>query len=381
MDLRPRQYQHSAMVSPPFGLAQRAASSRVYGASTRIFLPHAQKLYGGAESDSSVDEGFQSGSEDGDVRRLLCTILPEPPTTAVDAPFQYTGSLPSKGVREKLIQALNVWLALPQDSLNIVNSVIFDVHTLSLMLDDVEDNSPLRRSRPSTHNVFGVAQTINAATYRIVEVVRRSMGTRNPKLLSVVVEEMQSLMVGQSLDLIWTYQVSAPSVEEYLQMVDGKTGGLFRMASKLMATLSQSPKVRPTNLNNLMTLLGRYFQIRDDYMNLASVEYTQTKGFCEDLDEGKYSFILLHALETCDRRTRTLLDNMLLERRAAGKAGPGHKELVLSILEQTKSLQYTVDMLSALSDEILDIVGAIETATGEPNKPIRDLFAALEIKR
>ena len=35
------------------------------------------------------------------------------------------------------------------------------------------------------------------------------------------IEEMQRLMIGQSLDLFWTNQVSAPSIEEYLQMVDG----------------------------------------------------------------------------------------------------------------------------------------------------------------
>ncbi|KAL1845942.1 hypothetical protein Daus18300_014402 [Diaporthe australafricana] len=192
---------------------------------------------------------------------------------------------------------------------------------------------------------------------------------------------MQSLMIGQSLDLIWTYQVSAPPVEEYLQMVDGKTGGLFRMASKLMVALSQSPNIRSLDFNSLMTLLGRYFQIRDDYLNLASLEYTQTKGFCEDLDEGKYSFILLHALENCDRKTRVLLNNMLLERRAAGKAGPGHKELILSILEQTKSLKYTVEMLSVLFDEILEVVDVIERRTGETNKPMRDLLAALEVKQ
>lgn len=106
---------------------------------------------------------------------------------------------------------------------------------------------------------------------------------------------MQNLMIGQSLDLIWTYQVSAPVVEEYLQMVDGsesgplrteilsltyscrtETGGLFRMVSRLMVTLSESPDSRTIELNNLMTLLGRYFQIRDDYLNLASVEVSIT---------------------------------------------------------------------------------------------------------
>lgn len=44
------------------------------------------------------------------------------------------------------------------------------------------------------------------------------------------------------------------------------------MVSRLMATLSQCQNIRVTDFNNLMTLLGRYFQIRDDYLNLASVE-------------------------------------------------------------------------------------------------------------
>lgn len=44
------------------------------------------------------------------------------------------------------------------------------------------------------------------------------------------------------------------------------------MASKLLVAQTNSPDIKPTDLDELMTLLGRYFQIRDDYMNLASQE-------------------------------------------------------------------------------------------------------------
>lgn len=44
------------------------------------------------------------------------------------------------------------------------------------------------------------------------------------------------------------------------------------MASKLLITQTNLPDIKPTDLDELMTLLGRYFQIRDDYMNLASQE-------------------------------------------------------------------------------------------------------------
>lgn len=51
-----------------------------------------------------------------------------------------------------------------------------------------------------------------------------------------------------------------------------ETGALFNMLVRLMAAKTQTtPPVTP-DLNHLIILLGRYFQIRDDYMNLTSGE-------------------------------------------------------------------------------------------------------------
>ena len=54
----------------------------------------------------------------------------------------------------------------------------------------------------------------------------------------------------------------------------------------------------PTNSDfvPLVNLISILFQIRDDYMNLASTEYGDNKGFCEDLTEGKFSFPVVHAI-------------------------------------------------------------------------------------
>lgn len=50
-------------------------------------------------------------------------------------------------------------------------------------------------------------------------------------------------------------------------------------------------------VNNFI-LLGLYFQIRDDYCNLSLKEYSENKSFCEDLTEGKFSFPIIHAIQT-----------------------------------------------------------------------------------
>jgi ophiobolin F synthase len=112
-------------------------------------------------------------------------------------------------------------------------------------------------------------------------------------------------MICTYYDLYWTHNVLCPSIAEFLKMVDMKTGGLFRMLTRLMFVESPvSKQVADDELNPLSCLIGRFFQIRDDYQNLVSAEYAQQKGFAEDLDEGKYSFTLIHCVHTLESEPR-----------------------------------------------------------------------------
>ncbi|KAL5871723.1 hypothetical protein ACKVWC_007370 [Pyricularia oryzae] len=298
--------------------------------------------------------------------------------TPVMTPFNYVSSLPSKGVREQAIMALNDWLDTTPESIQLVTTLVADVHNMSLMLDDVEDNSPLRRAAPSTHNVFGMPQTVNSATYMIIDIIGRASKLENPRILPVVIDEMKNLVAGQGLDLYWTYALSPPTVQEYLDMVDGKTGGLFRMISRLLVACQRTPQESP-DLNKLMTLLGRYFQIRDDYMNLVSHQYTDSKGTCEDLDEGKYSYVMIHALENAQPNTRRTLQALLQQRKSTGSAGPGQKDLFLQLFWETGSLEHTAALLRSLGVAIAAEVGQVEQATGRTNMGFRKLLEKLKV--
>jgi geranylgeranyl pyrophosphate synthase len=95
------------------------------------------------------------------------------------------------------------------------------------------------------------------------------------------------------MEIYWRDNFTCPTESEYKQMTIRKTGGLFMLAIRLMQLFS----VNKNDFTKLTAILGLYFQIRDDYCNLNSKEYSENKSFCEDLTEGKFSFPIIHAVQ------------------------------------------------------------------------------------
>lgn len=109
-------------------------------------------------------------------------------------------------------------------------------------IDDVEDNSVLRRGIPVAHNIFGTAQTINSANYVYFLALQEVQKLNSPAAMEIYTEELLNLHKGQGMDLFWRDTLTCPTEEEYLEMVDNKTGGLFRLAVKLMQAESDTGK-------------------------------------------------------------------------------------------------------------------------------------------
>jgi len=78
------------------------------------------------------------------------------------APWTYLLQIPGKNVRDVLIDAFNVWLQCKPDQLAIIKQVVGYLHTASLIVDDIEDESETRRGEPAAHMVYGVAPALNA---------------------------------------------------------------------------------------------------------------------------------------------------------------------------------------------------------------------------
>lgn len=208
-------------------------------------------------------------------------------------PYTYTVQKPGKEVRKMLIVAFNQWLQVPEDKVVLISDITKMLHNASLLIDDIEDNSKLRRGIPAAYTVFGVPQTINCANYIYFKCMAMVTQLEMPAAVTAFTEQLLDLHRGQGMDIHWRDSVQCPSEEQYRDMVKLKTGGLFKLAVRLMQVYSDFTG----EFDELLDHLGLLFQIRDDYANLLSTEYETNKSYCEDLTEGKFSFPIIHAIQ------------------------------------------------------------------------------------
>jgi len=257
-------------------------------------------------------------------------------------PFDYVWEKKGKGIRSTLMTAFNLWLQIPKEKLVEVDHVISMLHNASLMVDDIEDNSKLRRGVPVSASIYGPPSVINTANYIYFVSMEKAMNVGGETALKIVLEEFLNLHRGQGWDIYWRDNYICPTEEQYKAMVLDKTGGLFRLALKLMQTLSENKQ----DYTILVNLLSLFYQIRDDLINLTSESYAHNKSFAEDLSEGKYSFIIIHAIS---QRRDHQLQNILRQR----TTDIDLKKHAISLMKEGGSFDYAQKVLDQLKIEIL----------------------------
>ncbi|KAL4908473.1 isoprenoid synthase domain-containing protein [Aspergillus multicolor] len=297
------------------------------------------------------------------------------PTDDVLAPYNYIASLPSKNIRDKFIDALNLWLHVPRPALASIKEIIGMLHHSSLMLDDIEDNSTLRRGKPCTHVLFGSAQTINSANYTFVGAFDELQNLRSPRATAIFIREVKNMHCGQALDLAWKYHTHCPTVDDYMMMIDNKTGAMFRLCVQLMQAESSIPSDH-INAGYFVTQLGRYFQVRDDYQNLVSTEYTDQKGFCEDLDEGKISLPLIYTLMQSTAESSVIKG--IMQHRTDGEGLPLHvKQYILQAMESAGALDACQSLAREMQNNLINELHRMEETFGQKNSLIELILRRL----
>lgn len=195
------------------------------------------------------------------------------------------------------------------------------VHNGTLAIDDIEDNSDVRRGKPTLHKIFGIDVAVNAGVAMHILLLqtlamKHSSITEKMRirLYEIYSEEVNNVYAGQSLDIYW--HKHAPDTithEQYLEMARLKTGGLARMAVRFASVLAEQGQDVERTLVNFAESAGIAFQIRDDVLDITADREEFGKSFGNDIAEGKISLPVVLALQQLGDKEKQRLRAILLK--------------------------------------------------------------------
>jgi geranylgeranyl diphosphate synthase type I len=164
------------------------------------------------------------------------------------------------------------------------------IHNFSLVHDDIQDRSELRRHRPTVWSLWGMPQAINVgdALFALAQVVLAEPGTALAAQLAAELNRTAlALAEGQFLDIDLQDGNTRPTLDAYEAMISRKTGVLFASACRMGAMAAGAPGAQCDAYAAYGMQLGIAFQEQDDLLGVWGMAAATGKPDAADIIERK----------------------------------------------------------------------------------------------
>lgn len=227
------------------------------------------------------------------------------------------------------------------------------VHNFSLIHDDIEDRSPLRRGRPAVWKKWGIPQAINTgdAMFALAHLEAIKLAnTVNVPIGLKAVEILQSaclhLTHGQYLDLAYETRNNL-TVDEYWVMVEGKTAALMAASTELGALAASCSDLTCDAYRKFGRLSGLAFQVQDDLLGIWGDSAITGKSNQSDLVTGKLTLPVIYGLSK---------KGAFEKRWKLGTITPQELPEIIKQLELEGGKAFTQDQATKLLNDALSIL-------------------------
>lgn len=241
------------------------------------------------------------------------------------------------------------------------------LHNFTLVHDDIMDQDNLRRGKKTVHHKWGVSTAILTGDAMLSIALKNIHKNYNNKseIPGIFIEGLLAVCEGQALDKEFE-TLDNINVEQYIKMIDLKTGYLLGMSSEIGARTTNVDLETSKKLMQYGRLIGRAFQIQDDLMEIFSDSSKMGKNLKSDITLGKKTYLMILAHQVCRNEIKSAIriskNDFLLGLKEIRKIiiEAGIKKEVQSIIDDTilsanhllKSLNINIDNLLYFSNLI-----------------------------
>lgn len=177
-------------------------------------------------------------------------------------------------------------------------AIIEIFHNFTLIHDDIEDNSLLRRGKPTLHRIHGVGIALNFGDAMYTTIWNEILKLKNEEVKAVFGDAFRRVVEGQGKELYWERQKIFDVGERgYMDMAGGKTAALIGAACEIGAIIAKKGRKERRVARVFGENIGLAFQIQDDILNLTGSVEEYKKKIGDDISEGKRTLMVIKALE------------------------------------------------------------------------------------
>ena len=184
-------------------------------------------------------------------------------------------------------------------------------HNFSLVHDDIMDDAPLRRGKPTVHEKWDVNTGILSGDAMLInsyQFLEAYQGETLAQLFRLFSKTAQEVCEGQQYDVDFEERNDV-TLPEYLIMIEFKTSVLVAAALKMGAIVAKTHQKNQDLIYEFGRNLGIAFQLQDDYLDAFGNPKSFGKQVGGDIIENKKTFLYLKAMELGNEEAqKSLLD-------------------------------------------------------------------------
>jgi octaprenyl-diphosphate synthase len=179
-------------------------------------------------------------------------------------------------------------------------TVLEFIHSATLIHDDIIDEATTRRGLESVNHRWGNDVTVLFGDYLFAKAMEMALLADSISIMRKLADVTLRMTEGEMLQTRYVGRLDL-SVEEYLELVELKTAGLFACCCDLAATLAGVDERRRAALRSFGSNLGMAFQLVDDLLDFTGTSEALGKPAASDLRDGKATLAVLELLGSGSR--------------------------------------------------------------------------------
>ncbi|WP_290948885.1 polyprenyl synthetase family protein [Hyphomonas sp.] len=267
------------------------------------------KPKGKSASGSVVDRMQALVADDlAEVEKILIDRAASPVAVIPDL-SGYIVSAGGKRLRPMLTLMAAHAVGKPNNATHVLAAAVEFIHTATLLHDDVVDESDLRRGKPAAKAIWGNSASILVGDFLFARAFNLLVETRSLDILDKLATASTTIAEGEVRQLAAMNARDLPT-EEYLAIVEAKTGALFEAAAESGAMSAGGDKFA----NAFATYgknLGLAFQIIDDVLDYGGTTSVIGKSVGDDFRECKITLPVIIAKRRGSDEDRAFWDRAM----------------------------------------------------------------------